>query len=154
MSANEKNSKRGAASTGVHAGGSCGSHLASPARRKLLYETIADGCRASLQVMIARSIETANSNPSAGEPCGWVKCSRAVHQHMDRSEIPPELKEIMLPGGNGNSGPGLWEICDNCCLWRGTERAQPQSLLLGGRSQLGPGYEFSLMINSTDSPWK
>jgi predicted acylesterase/phospholipase RssA len=130
------------------------------ARRRVINETIADGCRAALQVMIARDIGAelggiAASAEGAGDETGRViKCSEGVKHYLARAPIPPELKAILAPGSDDKYGPGLCEICRHCCLWRNTAREKPQSLLLGDWAELGPSWphERSLVADTDVKP--
>lgn len=128
-------------------------------RRRIMYETIADGCRASLQVMIAREIReeaarqpwTGDPNaaePGARRPPETVKCSLAVARHLANAPISDPLKTIQLVGSDPAFGPGLSEICRHCCLYRGTPGALAQTLLSGNWSELGPSWPHERAINS------
>ncbi|MGH8189105.1 MAG: patatin-like phospholipase family protein, partial [Steroidobacteraceae bacterium] len=115
-------------------------------RRGVMYETIADGCRASMQVMLAREIETEGADMADPMNAKRSKvrvaaCSATNKHRLQHAQIPPELRDVRLPGSDPKYGPGLSEICMNCCLWRNTPHAKPQTLLLGAwRRPLGPSW--------------
>jgi predicted acylesterase/phospholipase RssA len=115
-------------------------------RRRVMYETIADGCRASMQVMLAREIEAKGSDSvdptnSKGLKVRIAACSATNKHRLQHAHIPEELRDVRLPGSEPKYGPGLSEICMNCCLWRNTPNAKPQTLLLGAwRRPLGPSW--------------
>jgi predicted acylesterase/phospholipase RssA len=82
-------------------------------RRAALAETIAMGCRASLQVMLAKTLAQEDYENAAGDPGQkFVSCSRALllHQRKTREDLIGKLP------GSGPGGPGLQEICKNCCI--------------------------------------
>lgn len=88
-------------------------------RREEIVRTIADGCRAAMQVMIADSIETMKNKN------GTVKCVYAVRHHLrTRHEEVKKFTKIPLPGSSRAEDtvksedlpPGLSEICANCQL--------------------------------------
>jgi len=127
-------------------------------RRRIMYETIADGCRASMQVMIAGSIRAASGAADTDEltrhPCGsahepiTVQCARAVDRHRSDSPIPESLKTVRGAGADPLVGPGLPEICQHCCLWRGTANARPQTLLLREWSEIGPSWPHERAVTA------
>jgi predicted acylesterase/phospholipase RssA len=94
-------------------------------RRAEVLRTIAQGCRAALQVMIADAIkETCDEVQSM-----TVTCARAVHQHLKHGIAKNEAETfgcLPLPGSRRaaepdtserhDSPPGLSEICDHCEL--------------------------------------
>ena len=75
-----------------------------PARRELLGRTIADGCRASLRTLFAREVEGIRWKT------GFAACAALRDQ----------LTKVRLPGAgaNGESFPGLPEICSHCVFAR------------------------------------
>ena len=88
-------------------------------RRELVAETVADGCRAALQVMIQpaikqlhdetpRSVEPGPTKPDEGPV---VSCRLAVAKHLRGAEPG-------LPGSGSDSGPGLTEVCSRCAIHR------------------------------------
>lgn len=117
-------------------------------RRRVMYETIADGCRASMQVMIAREIQAqgadmADPMSAKGSKVRVAACSETNKHRLQHAKIPPELRDVRVPGSDPQHGPGLCEICKNCCLWRNTPHAKPQTLLLGAWRRphgLGPSW--------------
>lgn len=97
-------------------------------RRRIIEETIADGCRAALQVMIPRALE--GERP--------IRCSRAVSNHLISRQIHASLKGIRIAESELGGGPGLPEICARCSLNRGAADARPQSLRRDGWRTIGP----------------
>lgn len=79
------------------------------ARRGALAETIAMGCRASLQVMLAETLEQEAEGGMPRER--FIRCQDAVERH--RRDLPDA--KIELPG-SGPDAPGLKEICKHCCI--------------------------------------
>ena len=90
-------------------------------RRRLIEETIADGCRAAMAVMIPASLPRQ----------GTIKCAQAVADHLASQHIRPTLAELRLcsgkavhskdkpaPDHNDAGGPGLPEICRACKVHR------------------------------------
>lgn len=78
-------------------------------RRRLIEETIADGCRAAMTVMI----------PDSLPGTGTIKCSKAVTDHFAGQAIRPTLTNLRLCSGKAGAsathdGPGLPEICRAC----------------------------------------
>lgn len=101
-----------------------------PIRRAIIAETVAEGCRAALQVMIGESVR-AVATPREGQPQQLVRCIDAVRHHIStrgKAGTPagavPDYDDIVLPGsdrdepGKGaNASPGLSEVCRHCA-WR------------------------------------
>ncbi len=92
-------------------------------RHKAILETVADGCRASLETMIR--LDTDESIP----------CRLAVRRHLMRQQkeagLTRAIVELKLPGA-GTHGPGLKEVCEHCTLYRDdSKRSRPQTLDLG-----------------------
>ncbi len=90
-------------------------------RRRLITETVADGCRAALEVMIQPAIEEVRAAEGARVPDGAepderpvLLCRAAVAKHL-------KLADPDLPGsGSGlEHGPGLSEVCSACAIRRG-----------------------------------
>jgi len=87
-------------------------------RRTLVAETVAEGCRAALQVMmqpaIRQAFDQAGATTSSGAEAGLggplVPCRRAVEQHLGPGEAG-------LPGSVAEGGPGLVEVCRHCAIW-------------------------------------
>lgn len=76
--------------------------------RELVYQTIADGCRASLEGMLPSLIKT-----MAGED-KQVFCETVIKARIGGA--------ARLPGRDAKVGPGLSEICRRCVLNRNRER--------------------------------
>ncbi len=97
-------------------------------RQRLIRETVADGCRASMEVMIRDSMPPSSS--------GVIACSRAVETHFERvvphlSINRPDLREPltgMTARIRETLGPGLPEVCRHCALHRGQPGEAPQTL--------------------------
>jgi len=78
-------------------------------RAKLL-ETVAIGCRATLEATISPSISTLDL------PEGPASCSAAIRRRTG-------LKTA-FPGSDSEFGPGLAEVCRNCRLYLGREKGE------------------------------
>ncbi len=108
-------------------------------RQVAIAETIADGCRASMEVMLARTLEHIRTDDPKGpwsdaQDNGFVRCASAVQVMKSNSNLArPELADVTLPGC-GDCGPGLSEICKHCAIRRpqdnNKEAVGPQSLRL------------------------
>lgn len=101
-------------------------------RRKMIERTVADGCRAALQVMIPDAISAvadvspqplaAYSTPENSPK--FARCSAAVKAHFHtRKSVPDTITHLPFPGSNPDLGPGLSEICASCRL--GPRALQP-----------------------------
>ena len=97
-------------------------------RQRLIRETVADGCRASMEVMIRDSMPPSSS--------GVIPCSRAVETHFERM-VPhlsinrPDLREPLtgvVARLREALGPGLPEVCRHCALHRGQPDEAGQTL--------------------------
>jgi predicted acylesterase/phospholipase RssA len=69
-----------------------------------IYQTIADGCRATLEASLPATIAAAGTGPR-------VKCGTVIA--MRTGDGAP------LPGSDPSVGPGLSEVCRRCALHRG-----------------------------------
>lgn len=74
-------------------------------RRRLIAETVADGCRAALEAMIQPAIR--------GRKSRHVSCRWAVSAHLGAKAGAPAL-----PGSDRQHGPGLVEVCRHCAIYR------------------------------------
>jgi predicted acylesterase/phospholipase RssA len=92
-------------------------------RRAEILHTLAQGCRAALQVMIPDAL----SQCAREANLQYVPCGRAVRVHLKQRSVTPSITEVAgepLPGSkpvssNSNAKeapPGLAEICDHCYL--------------------------------------
>jgi predicted acylesterase/phospholipase RssA len=88
-------------------------------RRRLIAEAVADGCRASLEVMVDR---VAIGGTLPGQE-SVLPCRQAVHDHLSKRvlQLPAdsELRDWVLrdiPGSKPEGGPGLPEVCEQCAL--------------------------------------
>ncbi len=73
-------------------------------RRRIVAETVADGCRAALEAMIQPDIRRSGF--------GSVRCRKAIESRLSGCSRPT------LPGCDSNHGPGLVEVCRHCALTR------------------------------------
>ena len=92
--------------------------------REVVYQEIADGCRAALEGMIPEAVASAaerfstRTKPWTSAPA--VPCRMAIKSRgADR-----------LPGSTGSPGPGLSEICERCVLKQPSGFDLPQHLNL------------------------
>jgi predicted acylesterase/phospholipase RssA len=79
----------------------------------LIYETIADGCRASLEGMLPEQIRKAARRAGAKDR---ILCSKVIEMRLGGSSP--------LPGNDASAGPGLSEVCARCALTRGKDETQ------------------------------
>jgi predicted acylesterase/phospholipase RssA len=83
------------------------------ARRRIVAEAVADGCRAALETMIAADVAT-----QAGER-GRAKCGDVIAALFERRA--PQNAFTRLPGASTqahDAGPGIAEVCEHCALCR------------------------------------
>jgi predicted acylesterase/phospholipase RssA len=96
-------------------------------RRAEILKTIAQGCRAALEVMIADAVKEEACSDVPGSMT--VPCARAVRHHLMHCVDESVARTFgchPLPGsraandrdasGNPDTPPGLWEICEHCEL--------------------------------------
>jgi predicted acylesterase/phospholipase RssA len=123
-------------------------------RRKVIAQTIADGCRASLERMAGPAIlETSMPDPprpsSAEVACRHAMARHLRHQAQRRGEAPQEDPDPGIPGSTqwtpagppGDDippGPGLTEVCRECSLYRQSEHPLPRSLRVLEERELFP----------------
>jgi len=81
----------------------------------LIHETIADGCRASLEGMLPALIRVSAKAAGAEDK---VLCSAVIRARLAGEEA--------LPGNDASYGPGLSEVCARCALVRGKDETQWQ----------------------------
>jgi predicted acylesterase/phospholipase RssA len=103
----------------------------SPAdRRRIIAETVADGCRASLETMLVPHTRAASKlRPS--EP---AKCRAAVTLAL-QARRSGDAGSPGIPGSSSDpaEGPGLAEVCRHCVLGRGKgAQERPRSLQVDG----------------------
>lgn len=83
-----------------------------------IYQTVADGCRATLETalpsMIAKA--AANANAESKSEVKSIACGTVIAQRINGDEP--------LPGSDGSIGPGLSEVCRRCALHRGAAPAE------------------------------
>ena len=79
--------------------------------RDVVYQEIADGCRAALEGMIPAAIaRTAERLTQSGAVPLAVHCSEAIKTRLGGPNA--------LPGSTRSPGPGLREVCERCALRR------------------------------------
>lgn len=85
-------------------------------RRRIIAETVADGCRTALETMLPTPVRSAAN----GKPT--VVCRRAVAE-LVKARRRGETERSSIPGGSAREedGPGLVEVCQHCVMNRGTE---------------------------------
>lgn len=81
----------------------------------LIHETIADGCRASLEGMLPALIRTTANTAGSQDK---VLCAAVIRERLAGEEA--------LPGNDASVGPGLSEVCARCALVRGKDETQWQ----------------------------
>jgi predicted acylesterase/phospholipase RssA len=90
--------------------------------RKVIYQEVADGCRAALEGMMPEKIGAAAAlltQPPSVSP-STVPCRAAITKRLGTDNL--------LPGSQGSKGPGLAEICEHCVLRRFPKDDMPQTL--------------------------
>ncbi len=89
-------------------------------RRRIIAESIADGCRVAMQVMIRKAIKNSALDNPAFRKKGMVvaRCADAVRWHLKHAGVAPEFADLVVPGSDPQLGPGLSEICEHCTLRR------------------------------------
>lgn len=88
-------------------------------RRRAISESVADGCRATLETILSQSTNAVAdeeaSRGAAAKPSS-VPCRAVVETHLRGSNRPTDL-----PGSDiGLAAPGVPEVCTHCCLSRTT----------------------------------
>jgi predicted acylesterase/phospholipase RssA len=81
----------------------------------LIHETIADGCRASLEGMLPALIRKAARRAGTGDR---ILCASVIRMRLSGEEA--------LPGNDASVGPGLSEVCARCALVRGKDETKWQ----------------------------
>jgi predicted acylesterase/phospholipase RssA len=97
---------------------------------QIMYETVADGCRAALEGMIPGAVQGA----AGAEPS--VSCRVAVQRRLGAG--------WSLPGSSVAGGPGLAEICAHCALNRPAESEAPN---------VQPQYKQTLRVRPSRASW-
>ncbi len=104
-------------------------------RRHIILEAAAEGCRATLQVVIAHSVQAAADNPPADAPSHqpFVSC---------RAVIRRRLGEVKLPGSSNKEkdGPGIEEVCRHCAVFRGLGNEKQATLLVQPQAARTPDW--------------
>lgn len=111
-------------------------------RHKAVLETVADGCRASLETMI---------RVDAGGP---IRCRYAVRHHLvqqsDQAKLTRKIIDMRLPG-SGPDGPGLKEVCAHCALFREDKnRRRPQTLEMRALPEQRPSWPHERSAEDPD----
>lgn len=91
-------------------------------RRRMINETVADGCRATLQAILRPSVEKASIGDHAtatAQGKHGVLCADALSLHMKGTHLI-----------NWSTGPGVQEVCQACAVARGTFHQKDRSLVL------------------------
>ncbi len=97
---------------------------------ELVYEAVADGCRAALQAMIPDAIAAVGGSAGAAA----VSCRETVARRLAGFAGRSRDGDVFLPG-HGAEGPGLEEVCRRCALSRPSQgepaAAERQRLKVG-----------------------
>jgi predicted acylesterase/phospholipase RssA len=125
--------------------------LAAPdkiTRRDVIACSVADGCRAALEVMIRPSL---GPLPQPPDPATVLSCRAAVKAHMltRLAASGPDLPIVSLPGSDPDGGPGLSEVCQHCALQsrdRGApdDRTIKQSIRVQPWTTMGPAWPHEM----------
>ncbi|MGH7498109.1 MAG: patatin-like phospholipase family protein [Gemmatimonadales bacterium] len=119
-------------------------------RRDLIARTVADGCRAALEVMIRPSL---GALPQPPDPAVARKCRKAVQEHLaTRVAVSGRaLPGMELPGSDPSpdAGPGLVEVCSHCALQASfdqpdADRTERQSIRVHPWTTMGPAWPHEL----------
>src|SRR6266849_4945695 len=99
-------------------------------RRRIIAETVADGCRAALQVMLQPTIadlpkplevqyDTLERMRffATGKPVQTVRCGAAIHARLGAEPLPGSAAK-RDQGSMESLGPGLAEVCQHCAFYR------------------------------------
>jgi len=86
-------------------------------RRRIVAETVADGCRAAMEAMMQEGVA------EVGRTAGPAPCRQVVAAHLSRSPWRTDL-----PASDPAGGPGVSEVCRHCALHRSGEGETPQAL--------------------------
>lgn len=113
---------------------------ASPAaRRKVMLEAVADGCRAAMETMIPGAIRAAREPLSPFAPC-----ERAIQLRRG-----PDA--AALPGSAPGGGPGIAEVCAACAALRGKAEERRHSLRVQDREDRPPEWPLAPMAKPAPS---
>ena len=130
------------------------------ARRDIIARTVADGCRASLEVMIRPSL---GPGPAPPQDARVMACRQAVKAHLERrvAAAGGQLLVPELPGStpsnpsipsSARAGPGLPEVCQHCVLQSaGSGERDPlagQSIRVHAWRRMGPAWPYELEPDS------
>jgi predicted acylesterase/phospholipase RssA len=111
------------------------------ARRQVVAETVADGCRAALQTMLAHQIRatarTAHGQVEKGrDGVRTIWCAKVIEDHK-AAKNPPEYRPFPGSAPSLSPGelrtPGLVEVCRHCALYRGDAAKLERHLVVSDR---------------------
>jgi predicted acylesterase/phospholipase RssA len=135
-------------------------------RRRIIQESIADGCRAAMQVMIPDAINAMGTATARGKV---ARCGLSVQRHLGDPErgLSAKMQALAVPGSDWSLGPGLSDICTHCTLNRPrlphkqvgaepTDQVAPasgdQSLLLADWSSTAPSWPHERQPSEPAAP--
>jgi predicted acylesterase/phospholipase RssA len=120
--------------------------LDTRARRRVVAETVADGCRAALQTMLAHRIRDAArapENPVIPIRDGGraITCAAVILAHnADMQEKRLFPGSAPSPSADELRTPGLLEVCKNCALYRGSPDTHARHLVVNPRKPAPPDW--------------
>jgi len=126
-------------------------------RHRAIHELVADGCRASLEVMIREAADGCR-RPEQKAFDDAVPCEAAVQEHKrlreeaearrDEGRNFRDAADVRLPGSS--EGPGLSEICTHCALRRGKAGERARHLQVVSVDQAGPAWPHEMETGPDD----
>jgi len=102
-------------------------------RRRTMAQTVADGCRAALEMMIQSALDAEVKNKP--DTNGILLCRHVLARHLAEQQV----AFSRLPGSapvpdeaTSDAGPGIAEVCEHCVLFRNRKENErvPRSLLV------------------------
>jgi predicted acylesterase/phospholipase RssA len=117
-------------------------------RRRIIAETVADGCRAAVETMLSHQIRaTARRYGKQVVPQGdgtqALPCASVIAAHnLTMNEKRGFPGSAALPGKDEEPGPGLVEVCSNCALHRGCQDTRPRHLVVPRRRKAPPDWHL------------
>jgi predicted acylesterase/phospholipase RssA len=134
-------------------------------RRQIIAETVADGCRAALQMMIQPAMDaTATENTASAHTARGVvmPCRAAIEKHLTPRGITDSLPGSAPPPPKTPSkgavpppstGPGVFEVCEHCALYRRPLAEEPvprpQTLIIPEKRTNAPEWP----VKGADPDW-
>ncbi|HEX5963170.1 MAG TPA: patatin-like phospholipase family protein [Gemmatimonadales bacterium] len=115
-------------------------------RRRVVAETVADGCRAALQTMITHRIrDTARTPGIVVTPSGnghrAVRCASVIAAHNSARNQPQSFPgSAPNPSEDEARTPGLVEVCQHCALHRGDDNMLERHLVISERKPAPPDW--------------